>query len=714
MITKPELHQVLCLLRDHPWSTASQVAGLANLPLRSVQRYLFHLLSAGLAQAASVPRIRGRLYAPSADGIALLAGGKRKARTYARGFRIDSLRLAEALLRAYSLTWARDFLTTLVAPRVGGLQWAVSPWETRSGRTMLRLDTYGCVLWMGRYVPFVVLADPGGLAVEGYGGIFRNFARWAGEAGFTGGVHPVLVMLTTYTRRALQLSVLWRDVTERLRDVHLGMFVAVFDQLAKNPAGWWRGGTAEQGALWSGCRGSKVAISRPWPSLAPRSGSRPVRVQDLDVWSKERDRGRRRLVRAFLALSGKEWEVLEGIARWPLLRSGDLALLGGYSDGGKGLVAGALRKLQAQGLVRVVWESEATRRGLDLQRAQLRGRLAKATEDVGREKLEQRLARVEHALRDLPEEGQGEKRHVISHLGLDLLAATRGMPPLAYGRARLWPVGYEEQNGKRVVVLRIARYLLAYEHTLLINEFFLGLRRLAEEQWHRMHRNHQLLIWDSVECARWFWDDRGRQRLLPDAGGVYQIGQEVYEFWLEVDRGHSVGGKHGQALRRKYERYYLYRRRPDALYGGSMPRLLIVTRQIGRARQVRQTIMGLARERREPPLRAYVSTLDDLWREPERLPDGTVQPRSGDGNKPGRPARKMMWPGLRAWRRVDDFNALTRCFEGLGRMPPGTQRGLDLGTLSRETQAHSRRSAAQRRRRLAERAGKTCSGSSLT
>ena len=116
-----------------------------------------------------------------------------------------------------------------------------------------------------------------------------------------------------------------------------------------------------------------------------------------------------------------------------------------------------------------------------------------------------------------------------------------------------------------------------------------------------------------------------------------------------------------------------------------MPRLLIVTRQLGRARQVRQTIMGLARERGEPALRAYIATLDDIWREPERLSDGTLQPGSGDGAGPGRPARKMMWPGLRAWRRVDDFSTLTWCFEGLGRMPPGTQRGLDLGTLSRET-----------------------------
>jgi hypothetical protein len=63
-----------------------------------------------------------------------------------------------------------------------------------------------------------------------------------------------------------------------------------------------------------------------------------------------------------------------------------------------------------------------------------------------------------------------------------------------------------------------------------------------------------------------------------------------------------------------------------------------------------------------------------------------------------------MWSGLQAWCRVDDFSRLAWCFEGLGSMPPGTQRGLDLGALSRETQPHSRRRAAQRRRRQTEQA----------
>jgi hypothetical protein len=82
-VSESEL-RILYLLRDHPWSTAHQVAGLVNLPLRSVQRYLSNLLSAGLVQAVRVPR---------------------------------------------------DFLTTLVVPGAKGLQSAVSPWEAVAWRT---------------------------------------------------------------------------------------------------------------------------------------------------------------------------------------------------------------------------------------------------------------------------------------------------------------------------------------------------------------------------------------------------------------------------------------------------------------------------------------------------------------------------------------------------------------------------------------------------
>ena len=89
-----------------------------------------------------------------------------------------------------------------------------------------------------------------------------------------------MVMLTTCTRRALRLSVLWRDVTDRLERMHLDMFVAVFDQLAGKPVGWWRGGTAERVPLWSGCHGSSVVCCQR-PRL---SSKRPTTVGGWWKW----------------------------------------------------------------------------------------------------------------------------------------------------------------------------------------------------------------------------------------------------------------------------------------------------------------------------------------------------------------------------------------------------------------------------------------------
>lgn len=180
----------------------------------------------------------------------------------------------------------------------------------------------------------------------------------------------------------------------------------------------------------------------------------------------------------------------------------------------------------------------------------------------------------------------------------------------------------------------------------------------------------------------------------------------------------SVAGKKEEALRRKYERYYLYRRHLDGIYGRRMPRVLVPggDPQIGRARQVQRVVMELAEEMGERPLPVYITTLDDVWLEGKRGMDGTLHPcRGGSDGRcpesvegPGRPARKRMWPGLRVWHKVDEFGRLVWCFERLGRTPPGTQQGVDLTAQRRKVQAHSRRSRAQQHRR--ERVLGGCSG----
>jgi hypothetical protein len=693
--------QVMHGLRDHPWSGASHVAGLTGIPLRSTQRYLAKLLDADLVQAKRVPMIQERLHAPSKRGIIRLAGGKQKARSYAQAFGLDAYHLAGTLLRAHALVWARDLLVQLATASLGGsLQWAVSPRSAHVGRRLLRLDGFGVCRWRGQYLRFGILADPGGLAVEGYVTAFEKFVRWAKIEEFSEvGQRPTLVMLTTYARRAQQLAVQWSDLVQKIPGASsLEMFVAVRGDVEVGPSRWWRAGTAGQGPLWRGCRGSRASIPHAQPSLMSPSGSTSVRIQDLGVWGRNRKRGR--TLRDLLALSGKEYKVLHQVARWPLLRSTGLALLAGYSGNSAGMMSKMLQKLQIVGLIRAVRDSDAEKRLLELKIAQLKGRLNKTVDRASQTRLLGRLLNAEDELDDLSAAGENgsTERYVLSPRGLTLLAATRGMSPLSYAKARLWPAEYVESDGKRVVDLRIARFLLAWKHTLLTNEFFLGLRRLAERE-QEMERNHQLLIWDSVECRRWFWDAGGRQLLLPDSGGVYRIGDEVYEFWLEIDRGHSVAGKHGKALRRKYERYYLYRRHPNAIWGRSMPRVLVVTPQIGRARQVKEMIMSLAEERGEPPLPVYITTLDDIWLPAKKQSDGTLRPCRKQAAGLGRLMEKRMWPGLPAWRPVAKFQKLVYCFEGLGHAPSGTQRALDLGRLRREVRAHTHRSAAQRKRR---------------
>ncbi|MFO7742343.1 MAG: hypothetical protein R6X31_08530 [Anaerolineae bacterium] len=132
-----------------------------------------------------------------------------------------------------------------------------------------------------------------------------------------------------------------------------------------------------------------------------------------------------------------------------------------------------------------------------------------------------------------------------------------------------------------------------------------------------------------------------------------------------------------------------------------MPRVLVVTRQMGRARQVRDTVLSLAEERGEPPLPFYLTTLDDIWLPAEADVGGTLRPSRDRAERSGRRSHRM-WPGLKAWRRIDRFGRFTWCFEGLGQAPSDTQRGLDLHRLEREVRAHTRRSRAQQERRLRE------------
>jgi hypothetical protein len=638
--------QLLHVVRDHPWCDAWQLAGLSGVPLRTVYRRLGEMGREGLVWSlrVGVPDVQGRLVAPGRRGLIRLAGGPRVAEGYARAFGLDPMGLGRALLRVRALSWARNLLVSLL-DRGQHLAWAISPARVPVGRRSLVLDARGVAApWPGCHVSFGVLADTGGIAVEGWAGWLRLFLSWAGAQDQEGGGRPALLVLTTYAARAAQLAALWRDLAAGRRgEARAQLFVAAVDELAAGQAGWVTCG-GDRHYLWEGTRGGPAPPPRPWPEIEPGRGARGG---GLGACTLQGTLGGRRVLRAFRELSRGDWPVLEAVASWPLLRSAELAALLGRQAGQTARSTGRLVRL---GVV-------------------------EATELGGRE---------------------GQRRLHLSPAGIRLLAATHGMRGRRFGRARRWPVG---QSGP--VRLYLGAYRYAVRHTLLAVEFVVGLRRLADWWWEAGYL-HRLVIWDSVECVRRYEDVRGRRRfLVPDSGGVVQIGREVYPFLLEVDRDRG----HRDRLVSKLRRYYEGRRVPGPLEIGPLPRLLVVCRSEGRARQVNAVLVELARERQEPVLDAALTTLERI-RFPGRFDqfDGRVERVGADG--PGRPVAPGMWPGLRQWRLAGEgFGRPTWCFPALD---PGrreaARRPVDWLELDREVRRGVRAGRAQRARRRRERA----------
>jgi DNA-binding MarR family transcriptional regulator len=347
---------------------------------------------------------------------------------------------------------------------------------------------------------------------------------------------------------------------------------------------------------------------------------------------------------AFLGLDSRGWHCLEAIASWPLLRVLDLALLLNWQSG---QVAASLAELRDADLI---------------------GQITLPHDEVSR-------------------------RYVLSSLGIRVLAATQGMRARPYGKARVWPVG---QQGR--VELQLRQYVDASRHTLLALEFMIGLRRLADWWWEQGYY-HRLVIWDSHESVRYYRDRLGRQRFLrPDSGGVYQIGEEVYPFLIEVD----LDSGHVQRREAKFERYYLSRHRPGPTEVGPMPRLLIICETEGRARLINETLVRLAHRLEVPVLEAYITTVERVHFPGEMKQDGDVSARHAQ-NEPGRPLKPRMWPGQRQWRRAGSrFDRLTWCFEGLRPSDRhAALRPFDLIGLAREVERQSRMQKARRGRREA-------------
>ena len=668
-----DLDRILGILRDHPWSSAWHLAELSQLPIRTVYRHLDEMARRGWIWSLQVgmPDVKGRIYAPGREGLIHLAGGRDLAWPYAQRMGLDPLSLGKSLMRVRALTWARNWLVS-VLQRGGHLVWAVSPARIPVGSRVLFLDMFGVISpWPGLYVTFGMIADTGGVSVKGWGERLGLFLTWAG------GIYasersdcPLLLVLTPWDRRARQWVRLWGAVIARRRQAMEKVYerpsrpggrqvrpealelrrrmtglplenlvdfrVISLDRLGAGGAWLTPYGPRY---LWEALHGS----NRPFPREYREGGPAPSsRGDGLGGCMLPRSLGGSLALQSFLRMNEQDWRVMEAVASWPLLRGGELAVFLGMQTG---RVAQVLRHLDGMGLVQ----------------------------------------------RD------SDRRWSLSPLGIQIMAAVSGMRVRQFGRARHWPVG---RSGE--VRLHLGAYRYASRHTDLVVKFVMGLRQWAI-WWQKMGYLCHLVIWDSVESQHEYVDVEGNIRFLrPDSEGEIRIGNRNLYFFLEVDRDRG----HEERLREKFSHYYEYRRSPGVLESGMMPRLLVVCSTEGRARQINGVLLDLARERGEPVLDAMIAPLDRLWFTGIRDDiDGTVRPERKERGK-GRSPSPSIWPDAPEWRPAGEgfsTSVPTWCFP---EMAPGwiqREAMLPPGIQEEKLRRREALSRAQRRRRSCSR-----------
>lgn len=638
---------ILHIIRDHPWCDAWQIAGLTGIPERTVYRWLGKMTKNGLVwhTRVGVPDVYGQVYALGRAGLIRLSGGIEIAEPYARAFGLHPTGLGQSLLRVRALAWVRNLLVSLL--EMGQtLEWAITPARVTVGSNPLVLDGRGVVSpHAGRYLEFGVLADAGGASVRGWGKRINRFLSWAEKRCDEGIEAPVLILLTSQGIRAAKFVALWREVVEsRAQSTYSRLFAAGIDDLMEiGGAAWMTSNGDKDRYLWEGAVGNARPVARLWPKLERSRGIRGA----LGACYLHGRLGGRAVLEAFQKITGEQWAMMEAVAGWPLLQGSELATLLGWQNG---RASRAMKGLLDLGVV-------------------------EATSLPGRE---------------------SEGRLHLSPMGIQLLAATNGMGARHFGRARHWPVG---QSGP--VELKLGAFNYAVNHTLLAFKFVIGLRDLADWWWEAGYY-HRLAIWDSSpEAVRYYYTRKGKLRyLLPDTGGVYQVGSVIYPFVLEVDRDRG----HLNRLQEKFRRYYRARMMPGPLETGPFPRVLVLCATEGRARQVNQVICELAVEFDEPVLDAMITTLDRVLFAGARDEfDGSVTRIEHQG--PGRPVEASIWPDLREWRLAgEDFDRVTWCFPELA--PSRKQehlRPMDLNQMHLEIRREGKMVRAQRARRRQER-----------
>lgn len=477
--------------------------------------------------------------------------------------RIDAVHSAlwqkRALMAALKLDYSRALLNEWFA--APGVVWALSPCQipaqalrpepspnrprpagTVRAYQSLRLDGLACLkLSTGAYRNVALLFDPGNLKLDWLFQQFRSAHAWQRRAEFRRDSHtyfPTFVVITLDSHRLTEVVQAWRaaipdgEWTGPLR-------LTTLDELGQGR--WWNERCAPT-SLWSEAVDSTRPSRRPaaayggwWGEAAPdevsanqsdsaRAAARPVLAQVLGVTKAVLQR----LLVIHSAISINARALLDRVGQYPLIAAADLAVVMACTPRN---VRTGLHELLAHQLVETV------------------------------------------------QPGIG---HVLTWLGLCLLAAQVALPPVEYARLRGWPLR-QAATGPEYA---IGWFDSVRVHTGLVLDFLVGLCRHGPP-------HLSLVRWDQVQClfelpersmpASLPGSDR-LQAVVPDATGLVAVrgrsGNSVEQaFWLEVDRNST----HGQALTDKLARYYRLGGRWDGL-AGNLPRLLILVERGGEGR----------------------------------------------------------------------------------------------------------------------------------
>lgn len=513
-----------------------------------------------------------------------------------------------ALLQVEALWGTRNLLVRLA--QRGNLLASASPIRERSqdarGKALvLNLAAMGIAIKDHRHIPFVVVWDLGEIIVKAFEPTFVRLYRWSRSEVYRNhpARFPATVVVTINQRRAWQLVEMWHRVASHCRLAPLPCYVGVWEEII----------SSDRDGAW--CKVDNESARVPlFHSLSGLDRAPTLFTTARRTKSSTTDY-RSVLVSLHLGVPDqRSRQVLRSVASWPLLTAKELALMAGEH----------LRSIQAS---------------------------LKSLMDLGLIK--------SHLI-------ESNLGYYLASAGIQLLAAACGQSPVRYAQSRHWSiVGGGQGRLPRLNLLSLVR---SPAHTRQVRAFFVSLARLAEHCRRDLALDHTLVAWDDERESRRYFRFGGRRwTLAPDASGLYRIGDQLYEFFLEIDRGTESRPR----LARKLSNYYTYWKSGEfRREGSSMPRLLIVVPDEGRARAMRAVIVDGASLYGCDPLPAWIAVKEAL-----------------DSRGPGAP----VWRELTRWR-------FEHCLEGFGSPPESARMQLDLLAMRTEVERDARRKGKGTRR----------------